>query len=71
MAPGFPFRRKERLARYLRSMSAALEAFERRYVEDLLHKHHGNVTRSAREAKQDRRAFGRLVKRHHIDRRAS
>jgi myo-inositol-1(or 4)-monophosphatase len=28
VATGFPFRRKERLARYLRSMSAALEAFE-------------------------------------------
>ncbi len=28
VATGFPFRRKERLARYLTSMSAALEAFE-------------------------------------------
>jgi myo-inositol-1(or 4)-monophosphatase len=28
VATGFPFRRKQRLARYLRSMSAALEAFE-------------------------------------------
>jgi len=28
VATGFPFRRKERLAPYLRSMSAALEAFE-------------------------------------------
>jgi myo-inositol-1(or 4)-monophosphatase len=28
VATGFPFRRKDRLARYLRSMSAALEAFE-------------------------------------------
>jgi transcriptional regulator with GAF, ATPase, and Fis domain len=47
----------------------ALEAFERTYVETLLHKHNGNVTHSAREAKKDRRAFGRLMKRYQIDRR--
>ena len=46
----------------------ALEAFERTYVENLLRKHNGNVTRSAREAKKDRRAFGRLMKRYQIDR---
>jgi transcriptional regulator with GAF, ATPase, and Fis domain len=46
----------------------ALEAFERSYVENLLRKHNGNVTRSAREAKKDRRAFGRLIKRYQIDR---
>ena len=42
----------------------ALEAFERAYVENLLRKHNGNVTRSAREAQKDRRAFGRLLKRY-------
>jgi transcriptional regulator with GAF, ATPase, and Fis domain len=46
----------------------ALEALERSYVETLLRKHNGNVTRSAREAKKDRRAFGRLMKRYSIDR---
>ena len=46
---------------------AALDAFERRYVEDLLRKHHGNVTRAARDAHQDRRAFGRFIKKHHIN----
>jgi two-component system, NtrC family, response regulator GlrR len=45
---------------------AALDAFERRYVEDLLRKHHGNVTRAARDARQDRRAFGRFIKKHQI-----
>lgn len=50
--------------------AAAVAAFERRYVEDLLRKHHGNVTHAAREAQQDRRAFGRVIKRHHIDPRA-
>jgi DNA-binding NtrC family response regulator len=47
---------------------AAVEAFERRYIEDLLRKHHGNVTHAAREAQQDRRAFGRFIKKHQINR---
>ena len=41
----------------------ALARFERSFVEDLLRKHSGNITRAAREARKDRRAFGRLVKR--------
>jgi DNA-binding NtrC family response regulator len=48
--------------------AAAVAAFERRYVEDLLRRHQGNVTRAAREARQDRRAFGRLIKKHQVDR---
>jgi len=51
------------------SRTAAVEAFERRYVEDLLRKHDGNVTQAAREARQDRRDFGRLVKKYSIVRR--
>jgi DNA-binding NtrC family response regulator len=45
---------------------AAVEGFERRYVEDLLLRHDGNVTRAAREAEKDRRAFGRLIKKYSI-----
>jgi DNA-binding NtrC family response regulator len=45
-------------------------AFERSYVEDLLRKHGGNVTRAARAAQKERRAFGRLVKKYRIDRSA-
>jgi two-component system response regulator GlrR len=45
----------------------AVADFERRYVENMLRKHAGNITRAAREAGKDRRAFGRLVKRHNID----
>ena len=48
----------------------ALEGFERRYVEDLLRRHDGNVTRAAREAAKDRRAFGRLIKKYAIEKRA-
>jgi two-component system, NtrC family, response regulator GlrR len=50
--------------------AAALAAFERRYIEDMLRKHHGNVTHAAREAHQDRRAFGRFVKKYQISPRA-
>jgi DNA-binding NtrC family response regulator len=46
----------------------AVAAFERRFVIELLGKHGGNVTRAAREAQQERRAFGRLIKKHGIDR---
>ena len=48
--------------------SQAVAAFERDYVEDALRKHGGNVTRAAREAGKDRRAFGRLVKKYRIER---
>ncbi len=47
-----------------------IEDFERRYVEELLRKHRGNVTRAAREAGKDRRAFGRLARKYKIDRTA-
>jgi DNA-binding NtrC family response regulator len=50
--------------------AAVVAAFERQYVQDLLRKHDGNVTHAAREARQDRRAFGRVIKRHRIDRGA-
>ena len=46
--------------------SKAIEAFEKRYVESLLTKHNGNVTRAAIEAGKDRRAFGRLKKKYNI-----
>jgi two-component system response regulator GlrR len=46
----------------------AIEAFERQYVLEMLKAHDGNITQAARCAGQDRRAFGRLVKRHGIDR---
>ena len=48
--------------------SQAIQKFERAYVTDLLRKHHGNITRAAAEAGKDRRAFGRLVRKHEIDR---
>ena len=47
--------------------SIALTYFERQYVEEMLRKCQGNITRAARAAGKDRRVFGRLVKRHKID----
>jgi DNA-binding NtrC family response regulator len=40
--------------------------FERDYVEELMTRHHGNVTQAARDAGKERRAFGRLVKKYGI-----
>ena len=45
----------------------AIASFERRYVEDLLRRHNGNITRAAIEARKDRRAFGRLVKKYALN----
>ena len=53
---------------FRQARALAIEAFERRYLIDALKQHNGNITRSARYALQDRRAFGRLVKRYGIDR---
>jgi two-component system response regulator GlrR len=44
----------------------ALAAFERAFVRELLQRTHGNITEAARQSKQDRRAFGRLVKKHNL-----
>jgi len=48
----------------------AVETFERDFVARLLGKHGGNITRASREARTDRRAFGRLVKKHGLQRAA-
>jgi len=46
----------------------AIEKFEKAYVAGLMEKHNGNITHAAREAGKDRRAFGRLVGKYHIQR---
>jgi two-component system response regulator GlrR len=40
--------------------------FEKRYITELLRVHSGNVTHAAQEARKDRRALGRLIKKHRI-----
>lgn len=57
-------------AHFRAARAEAIADFERRFVLELLRRHSGNVTRAAREAKKDRRVFGRLMKRYGIDRSA-
>jgi DNA-binding NtrC family response regulator len=47
-----------------------VENFERRYLATLLIQHQGNVTHAARAAGKERRAFQRLLRRHHLDRQS-
>jgi DNA-binding NtrC family response regulator len=55
---------------FRKARARAIAAFECQYVIEMLRANNGNITQAARGAQQDRRAFGRLVKRHNIDRRA-
>jgi len=43
--------------------------FERSYLSDLLSTHQGNISKAARAAKKERRAFQRLLMKHGLDRR--
>jgi DNA-binding NtrC family response regulator len=43
-----------------------MDAFERKYLEDLLERTNGNLTRAAHMAGVDRKTIARLVKRHGI-----
>ncbi len=49
-------------ASFREARSKVIEVFERKYVEELLAKCNGNITRAARQAGKDRRTLGRLVK---------
>ena len=44
-----------------------LQTFEHDYLQELLARSGGNVTRAARKAGKERRTLGRLLKKHHID----
>ena len=46
-----------------------IEEFERAYLSDLLAVHQGNISKAARAAKKERRAFQRLLMKHGLDRR--
>ena len=48
-----------------------VKTFEREYVQRMLTKHEGNITRAAKEAGKERRAFGRLVKKYGLPFKAS
>jgi len=46
-----------------------IEEFERAYLSDLLSTHQGNISKAARAAKKERRAFQRLLQKHGLDRK--
>ncbi|MBV8686494.1 MAG: sigma-54-dependent Fis family transcriptional regulator [Alphaproteobacteria bacterium] len=46
----------------------AVTAFERDYLEELMHRHRGNVTRAALAAGKERKAFSRLLRKHGVER---
>ena len=49
---------------YAEAKTSLLEAFERRYVRDLLERHDGNISAAAREAGLDRKHLRTLARRH-------
>jgi DNA-binding NtrC family response regulator len=46
---------------------AVIEKFERDYLTRLMAEHEGNVSQAARTAGKDRREFGKLLRRYHIE----
>lgn len=43
-----------------------VEQFEKEYIYNILRQYNGNITQAAKAAGKDRRAFGRLVKKHQL-----
>jgi DNA-binding NtrC family response regulator len=46
-----------------------IEEFERAYLSELLATYQGNISKAARAARKERRAFQRLLHKHGLDRR--
>ncbi|MDA8128557.1 MAG: sigma-54 dependent transcriptional regulator [Betaproteobacteria bacterium] len=60
-SPGLP-------GRYQTARDAMLASWEREYLVGLLRETNGNVTRAAQHAGKERRALGKLIKKHGIER---
>ncbi|MDH5552782.1 MAG: hypothetical protein OEX82_05560, partial [Nitrosomonas sp.] len=45
----------------------AIESFEKSYLAEALTKANGNVTKAAKLVGKERRAFGKLLKKHGVD----
>lgn len=52
---------------FAEAKARAVESFERDYLCHILEQVAGNITQAAASARKDRRAFGKLVKKYHID----
>jgi DNA-binding NtrC family response regulator len=68
--PGFAEQDTPVSTTFRQGRAKAIESFERLYVEEMLRRHRGNITRAALEAHKDRRAFGRLAKKYSLNRKA-
>jgi DNA-binding NtrC family response regulator len=55
---------------FRKARESAIESFERDYVQELLQRNGGNITRAALDAGKERRAFGRLVKKYGLGMKA-
>lgn len=47
-----------------------IDEFERAYLSQMLSTHQGNISKAARAARKERRAFQRLLHKHGLDRRS-
>lgn len=61
---------QRRVRVYQEEKLRVVEQFEREYVERVLAETGGNISQAARRAGKERRALGRLIKKHGIDRRS-
>jgi DNA-binding NtrC family response regulator len=52
---------------FRREKTKAIEEFEKRYMQRLLQECQGNITRAAKAAQKNRRAFWELIRKYHID----
>jgi DNA-binding NtrC family response regulator len=65
---GLPGRRATESPKSFKEEKAeAIAQFERSYIEGLLVAHQGNISRAARAAQKNRRAFWQLIRKHRID----
>jgi two-component system, NtrC family, response regulator GlrR len=66
--PGAPFLLRAGNS-FKQAKQQAISAFERGYLEQVMQECHGNVSHAARRAGKERRDFGKLLKKHHLDRK--
>ena len=65
--PGQPTTRDDRDCDTFRTArTRPIQLFDRSYLQNMLARHAGNISRAAREAGQERRAFGKLVKKYRL-----
>jgi DNA-binding NtrC family response regulator len=55
------------LSSFKTAKAKAVEQFEKHYLQELLRANQGNITKAARQAEKNRRAFWELIRKHEID----